>query len=229
MADQQNPSPSIAGVIDTLSQAGGEPQETRKRTYTKRRRRKNARKNATTRDALQLNVPSSDEEPRSRMFLTTVANLALLVAVLTIVFAAHRAVQNNRQQTAEQTTDHRPQTIDQTTQTTEPASEPRTTAEQIIDDRPETIDQKQQAQPQPRAGPPPAETEPAKQAKRAKLAQPSSDPYTNGGALDLDRMLPSARSNTGSDHNNPWNSGGNLDLDSETNRQQYKKALSLAE
>ncbi len=234
MADQQNPSTKIAEVGGPLPQAGSEPQVTRKRTYTKRRRKKYTKNSVPA-------IPASDEEPTPRIFLTAVANLTLLVAVLTIVFAAHRAVQNNKQQTTEQIIDNRPLTIDQTAQATEPASAPQVTPNPSEPTEPtQQAELVETAQPQPKAGPPLAETEQpepppkAHQAEtKAKQAKPidrfSSVPYTNGGALDLDRKLPSARSNTVSNQKNPWNSGGSSDLDSETSRQQYKKALSLAE
>jgi hypothetical protein len=206
MENRQTPSPEIAGVIETLPQADGEAQ--RKRTYTKRRKRKTAQRSAAAREAVNLNIPSSDEEPRSKVFLTTVANLALLIAVLTIVFAAHRAVQNRQQEIAEKTIDHT-QTIDQAAQTT---------------DQPQKVQAAEPAEPTE-----PAETvEPVEPAKAIKTVKRYSDPYTNGGPLDLDRHG-NAGADIAGDLKNPWNSGGPLDLDNEAARQQYKKALSLAE
>ena len=164
-----------------------------------RRTRKTPKKNNT-----HVRLPQMpEEEQRSKVWLSTLANLVLLIAIFTIVFAAHRAIQTHIQtQAPVAAVSEQPQqqpTAQPETVTAEPEAE-ETEPSQVSKQTEET---KEETKP---------ETEPIKQTKRIRLTW--HDPYTSGGQHDLDRV---------SDHNNPWNAGGVLDLDNNTMREEYKK------
>ncbi|MBI2974605.1 MAG: hypothetical protein HYY43_03345 [Deltaproteobacteria bacterium] len=190
------------------------------RTVRTKHRRKNTPKIKKSAEVIsEQNIPA-------KTWLSAVSNLALLLAIFTIVFAAHRAIQNNQKQAAESpvaVTAEVPLEAEETTSQEEAAPQ---TNSKIIE---ESEAEKQIAEePSPKE-----ETIPIKKQKIVSKKQTTSsvDPYTDSGPLDLDRTKLNGFTNGRiNDFANPWNSGGHLDLDNESARNEYKKHyLSSAE
>jgi|GEM_PF-5516995 len=162
---------------------------------------------------------SNKEEPPSQTWFTAIANLAILIAIFTIIFAAHHAFKRNKM-TANSSDQ---QEIAAATTTTVSASisdaPANDTAANNIKEEPQEVTEKPSEPVVPTV-----ETKAEKPKAVAKKSR-QSDPYTNGGPLDLDRTSVNAVNieKAFSDDKNPWNSGGALDLDSSTAREQYKK------
>lgn len=131
---------------------------------------------------------------RSPIWLSTVANLALLIAIFTIILATHRAIQNNRHASeivAVETSAEQPQQKVAEEKLAE--KRPAQQAEQIVEKTAETIQvEKPVAKPS------------LKIKKKAVVAKKRMIED-----LDMARNL--------------WNNGGPYDLDGETKRQEYKK------
>lgn len=171
------------------------------------------------------------KEARSSFLLSWIANLTLLLAIFTIIFVAHRAIQNNgKEKTALETQENIPQTTQESAKATEvPAA---VTPEQKVPEVAEApkVTEAAPAEEKLAEEKPVAKEQPRKTKYAKKRAATVSDPYTSGGPLDLDNIGRNTAKdpqelNTSafSDHRNPWNSGGAHDLDNPSNRNEYKK------
>ena len=165
----------------------------------KKRRRKKIRSKAAPKI-------TSGSEPRSDAWFTAISNLALLIAIFTIIFAAHQAFKKNKMPVeADKVRTEAPKA--EVAVVEEIKAEPTALKENEIEE---------------------IKIE-APKVEQPKIEQPKvvnrTDPYTNGGPLDLDRRDLSAVSvkDAFSDHKNPWNGGGALDLDNSSAREEYKK------
>lgn len=223
MADENlnniGPSQVVTTIIRTLSKDAKKPRRTRGRPKKK----------------VKSPAAAVEEVARSSAWLTTLANLALLIAIFTIIFAAHRAIQNNKNSTS--------------VSTTAPAQQPTAVAQEVeqkVEQKIEVEEEKIAVEGVKEEAKTEVTEEPAKEIKKIKKNRSakrfrgrgkySSDPYTSGGPLDLDRRIPAPEVNTKnnkldynySDKRNPWNAGGNLDLDSDSARDEYKKKTTLS-
>jgi len=200
MPEDINTSPEVVISSD-------EPSPAAKRS----RKRKTRAKKRPAFIADMAETSKSDEAP-SQVWFTAISNLALLVALFTIIFAAHHAFRKNKivavpdakKEIATTTAKEVPNNVDNTGAVTE------TKTEQTITDVQEE------------------NVEKSEQTPKEKIIRPSpiarTDPFTNGGPLDLDRKAPGNTNVEAAfkDSANPWNGGGSLDLDSQTAREQYK-------
>jgi zona occludens toxin (predicted ATPase) len=187
-----------------LSEPANEEIKAEKRIARKKHRRKNIPKIKKSTEAIsEQNIPA-------KTWLSAISNLALLLAIFTIVFAAHRAIRVNQKQITESPVAAAPE-VSSDEKAEEPAPE-----KQIAEESESPSES------------PKVETQKVVSKKRNIY---TADPYTDGGALDLDRTkLNGAMNGHMSENSNPWNSGGHMDLDGESARNEYKKHyLSSAE
>jgi hypothetical protein len=246
MENNNAPSPAVTTIIESLPKASDAKGPRRqKRKYTRRQRR--GADSSTRRSPGSSQSASSEENENglnSATFLKIISNLALLLAVFTIVFAAHRAIQGNKKEaalTAEpvQVTQPAPQPpkIEKKAEPAQVAEVPKAEEKQpegqkIEDQKVAEPEEKETVAEEQKAETEKPETKAEEPKTEATTAvRDMSDPYTNGGPLDLDRpenaallhkAVPSAKTQF-SDVRNPWNSGGVMDLDAEAARQEYKK------
>lgn len=187
------------------------------------------RKKAPARRAVAApTLPKEESSSNSNVWFMAISNLALLLAIFTIIFAAHHAFQKNR--TAKVAA------VGTTSQATETAVEVKT-EEAVPTTAQEATEAVQQAAN--------IETEDTAKIegttavvktektskKKLRKVRGNEDPYTNGGPLDLDRRSVADVNDVKkafSDHSNPWNGGGALDLDSPASREQYNKKSYLS-
>ncbi|PIR16418.1 MAG: hypothetical protein COV46_08405 [Deltaproteobacteria bacterium CG11_big_fil_rev_8_21_14_0_20_49_13] len=241
MAEENNrdrgPSEAVTTVISAL------PKD------TKKPRRKHGQRRTAKRQGYSIqgtSLPSIPEEEKKRgVWLTTIANLALLLAVFTIIFAAHRAIQNSKH-ASNATVVAKVKVVSAPTDV-EPAEpkEPEAITEEFKEDAEEEAVKEKIAVEETKKDKSETAKETSIEAPKEKNAAGKyhPDPYTNGGPLDLDRRTPSTAkigSNTYNELNqnyyrgndarrdyspshNPWNAGGQLDLDSANARQEYLK------
>lgn len=191
MLEETAPSQAVTTIIESL------PKTEAKEDGVKKLRRRKKRKTLARLPRASKTQETPDTEKRHTVWFSTIANLALLIAIFTIIFAAHRAIQNSRQPPIAR---HQEVTAQQPVQTEEQQS--GVTAEQqnnaITSEPIESI-----------------KTEPVKneEQKIEALAQEIQTIEPVKPKVSLER--PTIR-------RNPWNDGGILDLDSETARQEYK-------
>lgn len=230
-----------------------------------RPRKKNIADTPLTNERVPPPMPRDDGN--SSAWLTNFANFALLVAIFTIVFAAHRAMQCNKeavpprihaetkagpvtteQRSPEQISVATPPAQDVGTGLQKPETHQITANEEkkgpsqaMATSQPEA-DESAKAEQVKKEGPAVREFKKKRTVKNSvRKSIYHTDPYTDGGPLDLDRRgpeltdtakieRPQINSRVGrigiedyTDHKNPWNSGTHMDLDSESARAEYKR------
>ena len=94
------PSVAVTTVIESLPKSGNS-NETRPSRKKRNKSKKQAIKKEPKREAPQPHI----EGPKSSVWLSAISNLILLIAIFTIVVAAHRAIQKNKIESTAVTTE----------------------------------------------------------------------------------------------------------------------------
>lgn len=167
------------------------------------------------------------EDKSSPRWFPIIANLALLVAIFTIVFAAHIGLQGaQKQDIAERQiipstlAPAIPQTVEATP---EPEVLPKPTVEKIAEAVPAEVQQPVET---PTANPAPAPaTVDCPQPQQIVVEEPKKQVDEDEVVKVVKKTKPKKRHLLGSlgDYKNPWNAGGDQDLDAEPYRAEYKK------
>jgi len=185
----------------------------KKRSASAHRRKKIKTKTAT------ITHPTLEAKERNR-WIVPVSNLALLIAIFAIIFAAHKAIQKSTRVPVG--TERGIALGEKPTQ--EEVDEMRSMLGKSASDEDKVLTTEEMA----------ATLNENLQADQVVVVEPEKvvgkksfrDPYTSGGPLDLDRRSlnePTDISRQISELINPWNGGGALDLDREEKRLEYRK------
>lgn len=202
MPEENGHNPQVTSTIIKPEEIGV-PQKAQPRKRTQKKRKA----------AQRIKVTTNNDPPR---WLSAISNFLLLIAVFTIIFAAHKAL--NRKQTT--VSSERPAVSEEKTRNEETKDEGRWTMDEKKDDS-EQIQITDQEEEKTKDEKP----EPTQMRKRVNAkTRKHIDPYTSGGPLDLDRRNSHANGDFRTDLKDPWNSGGEKDLDSEAARLEYKKS-----
>lgn len=216
------PSVAVTTVIKSLPKVGEstttKPPRKKQSRSGKKHSKKSAKKEPTS--------PQVVEAPRSSVWLSAISNLILLIAIFTIVFAAHRAIQKNKieiaqetQQTVQtETAEKTPTPVETTTQpetatTTETASTnlpPEASAETVAQEEAKEAVKTETQKTEETKESAVAENKPEEKAEK----KVEENVVVKEDTAPSEKPKPVARKK---DFSDPYTSGGPLDLDRREN------------